>query len=57
MAAHSIRMVNDPFPKPANLWFRNGGCVKARQFLPELRINRKFTPNQIAGVFREFSPN
>jgi hypothetical protein len=57
MATHSIRMVNDPFPKPANLWFRNGGCVKARQFLPELRINRKFTPNQIAGVFREFSPN
>jgi hypothetical protein len=47
-------MVNDRFPEPGGYGFEMvdapGAC-----FFRKAGINRKFTPNQIARIFREFS--
>ena len=39
------------------LWFRNGGRAQAGIFRGEIRVNRKFTANQIIRIFCGFSPN
>jgi hypothetical protein len=53
--AHSTRMVNDRLQAAHDLWFRNRGWASAATFRAMVVINRKFTPNRIIPVFREFS--
>jgi hypothetical protein len=50
-----MRMVNDKFLPSRAYGFE---MVDASAALgSEIRINRKFTPNQIIRIFREFSPD
>jgi hypothetical protein len=55
--AHSIRMVNDRFPRRRAYGFEmvDAPCASLRP--AKARINRKFTPNQISRIFRSFSSN
>jgi hypothetical protein len=55
--AHSIRMVNDGFPGRRAYGFEMVDAPGASLQRAKARINRKFTPNQISRIFRNFSPN
>jgi hypothetical protein len=55
--AHSIRMVNDGFPRGRAYGFEMVDAPGASLRPTKGRINRKFTPNQINRIFRGFSPN
>jgi hypothetical protein len=55
--AHSIRMVNDGFPRRRAYGFEMVDAPDSSLRPAETRINRKFTPNRISRIFRGFSPN
>jgi hypothetical protein len=37
------------------VWFRNGGYGRSSTSAVKTAINRKFTPNRMIRIFREFS--
>jgi len=49
-----MRMVNDRFPERSRYGFEMVDAHRADN-AGESRINRKFTPNQIIGIFGKFS--
>jgi hypothetical protein len=51
------QMVNGGFPHARPLWFRIGGYGTRPRVAPQLRVNRKFTANQINRIFNDFSAN
>jgi hypothetical protein len=50
-----MQMVNARFPEPAGYGFEMVDAPDIAFFSRQAAINRKFTPNQINRVFREFS--
>jgi hypothetical protein len=48
-------MVNGGFPERAWYGFQRVDAAGAAGFPPQSVINRKFTPNQMSRIFREFS--
>jgi hypothetical protein len=48
-------MVNAGFPDPIRYGFEMVDVPKPSMFYANQVINRKFTPNQINRIFREFS--
>jgi len=51
-----MQMVNVWFPEPAEYGFEMVDVADLSVPLRQAVINRKFTPNQINRIFREFSP-
>ena len=54
-AAHSMQMVNVGFPEPAGYGFEMVDAPLHPVHCGKFVINRKFTPNRINRIFREFS--
>jgi hypothetical protein len=52
---HSARMVNGGFPERRGYGFGMVDAPKRCIFVAKIAINRKFTPNRINRIFREFS--
>jgi hypothetical protein len=50
-----MQMVNVGFPEPAGYGFEMVDAASRSGPLRKPAINRKFTPNRINGIFREFS--
>ena len=54
--AHSVQMVNVRFPERVGYGFEMVDAADVSVPLREAVINRKFTPNLINRIFRNFSP-
>jgi hypothetical protein len=55
LTGHSMQMVNAGFPEQFKYGFKMVDMSGAFVLLQKVAVNRKFTPNPINGIFRQFS--